>query len=325
MKQKNIDKDMNTNSIVNINPAFKFLCCPIDLELLEIEDDHLICTKCAASFHMKNNKAIIIDEAKSLFKNDVIFSMDDHRQFPESTGFKSQLRKLLPVNNESRDKSSAMTKIKKMMPDSPEVLIIGCGFSGGFYKSIFPDNLVLTDVTLQGDAEIACDGHSLPFFDNSFDLIIADQVLEHVANPWKVASEITRCLKVGGIVYSGIPFFFHIHGEPFDFQRFTPAGHMQLYPDFQTVELSLSGGPIGTFALSLLGISESIFKGKWVLRFFSFGIRLLTRPFAFIDKKFKYRKKSVSVPLGTIYIGKKDNFQRSPSQIFEEYNKLANF
>jgi len=247
------------------------------------------------------------------------------RLFSDSNGFKSKLRKLFPVNNESRDRTGAMLKIKRLLPDNPQVLIIGCGFSGSFYKSIFPDNLVLTDITLQGDAEIACDGHSLPFFDNSFDLIIADQVLEHVVNPWMVSSEITRCLKAGGVVYSGIPFFFHIHGEPYDFQRFTPAGHMQLFPDFQLVELSLSGGPVGTFALSMLGITESIFKNKWVRRFFSFTIRFLTRPFAFIDKKSRYHKKSVSVPLGTIFIGKKDGIHRSPSQIFEEYNKLASF
>jgi ubiquinone/menaquinone biosynthesis C-methylase UbiE len=99
--------------------------------------------------------------------------------------------------------------------------------------------LVLTDVTLLGDADIAADGHCLPFKTGVFDLVIADQVIEHVLKPNQVVEEMNRVLRVGGCVFSGIPFYFHCHGFPYDFQRYTPLGHRLLYPQCETVSLSL--------------------------------------------------------------------------------------
>jgi len=43
------------------------------------------------------------------------------------------------------------------------------------------------------------DGHKIPFADDSFDLVICTEVLEHVVNPEKVTSEIERVLKKKGI------------------------------------------------------------------------------------------------------------------------------
>ena len=45
---------------------------------------------------------------------------------------------------------------------------------------------------MQGDAE------SLPFPDNSFDLVISCECMEHVPNPKKMAREIARVLRAGG-------------------------------------------------------------------------------------------------------------------------------
>jgi len=42
-------------------------------------------------------------------------------------------------------------------------------------------------------------GESLPFADGHFDLVVCMDVLEHVADPEKLISEIGRCLKPGGL------------------------------------------------------------------------------------------------------------------------------
>jgi SAM-dependent methyltransferase len=64
---------------------------------------------------------------------------------------------------------------------------------------------------------------SLPYNDNTFDLVVTDQVLEHVCgDPFKAVEECRRVLKPGGIAIHTTPFLFQIHGYPSDYWRFTP-------------------------------------------------------------------------------------------------------
>ena len=59
--------------------------------------------------------------------------------------------------------------------------------------------------------------------DESFDFVLADQVLEHVAgDPFAAFRECHRVVKPGGIVVQTTCFFNMIHQHPTDFWRFTP-------------------------------------------------------------------------------------------------------
>lgn len=44
-------------------------------------------------------------------------------------------------------------------------------------------------------------GMDLPFADASFDITYSSNVLEHVSNPWRMADEMVRVTKPGGLVY----------------------------------------------------------------------------------------------------------------------------
>lgn len=59
------------------------------------------------------------------------------------------------------------------------------------------DDAVLSNPCLD-EAHVIRIGEPYPFADNSFDLILSDWVLEHVANPEEFAAEIGRVLKPGG-------------------------------------------------------------------------------------------------------------------------------
>ena len=57
-------------------------------------------------------------------------------------------------------------------------------------------------------------GEHLPFKDNSFDLVVSFQVLEHTQDPEQVLSEAIRVLKERGILYFNVPnhnFFWEAH------------------------------------------------------------------------------------------------------------------
>lgn len=68
----------------------------------------------------------------------------------------------------------------------------------------------------------------IPLPDGSVDLVITQEVLEHVADPFKAIQEIGRVLKPGGTLYVQLPFVIGYHPGPTDFWRFTREGIVRL-------------------------------------------------------------------------------------------------
>lgn len=70
-----------------------------------------------------------------------------------------------------------------------------------------PDARVLNNPYLD-EAKIGT-GESIPYEDESFDVVVADNVLEHLDNPIKVFDEVRRVLKPGGLFIAKTPNRFH--------------------------------------------------------------------------------------------------------------------
>jgi SAM-dependent methyltransferase len=58
----------------------------------------------------------------------------------------------------------------------------------------------------------------------TFDLIIAEQVFEHLLYPYKAARNIYSMLDAGGHLLITTPFLIKVHEEPFDCTRWTETG-----------------------------------------------------------------------------------------------------
>jgi SAM-dependent methyltransferase len=69
--------------------------------------------------------------------------------------------------------------------------------------------------------DVQVDAAHIPFAGNIFGAVICAELLEHVRHPQAVLSEVYRVLGPGGVVFITVPFLYRIHGDPYDFGRYT--------------------------------------------------------------------------------------------------------
>ena len=90
------------------------------------------------------------------------------------------------------------------IPRKFKVLEVGGGHNPHPRSNIIADKFVESNYHRSGDIKvykhqefIQADGEDLPFDDKEFDYVICNQVLEHVENPKKFISELSRVAKAG--------------------------------------------------------------------------------------------------------------------------------
>lgn len=114
------------------------------------------------------------------------------------------------------------------------LLDVGCGSKP--YRDFFQgvDEYVGLDIIESGhpdqkkSADVYYDGTAIPFDDDSFDIVMSTEVLEHVFEPDRFLAEAARVLKPGGRLFLTVPFAFPEHEQPYDFARYTEFGLVAL-------------------------------------------------------------------------------------------------
>ena len=107
------------------------------------------------------------------------------------------------------------------------ILDVGCGSMP--YRSLFPQSDYQGCDLVPATPEIAvCPADDLSFPEQSFDAVVAFQVLEHVPKPTRVMGELARVLRPGGVALVTVPFLFPFHASPQDYFRYTHQGVAEL-------------------------------------------------------------------------------------------------
>lgn len=103
----------------------------------------------------------------------------------------------------------------------------------------------------------AIDVHDLSAYpSDEFDVVVLDEILEHVERPWVATEQVRRILKTGGCLITSSPFMIAEHRIPRDYWRFTKDGLRVLLGGYSRVEAH-SWGNAGSVAYLMQGMMVS--------------------------------------------------------------------
>ncbi|MCZ7355843.1 MAG: class I SAM-dependent methyltransferase [Candidatus Methanoperedens sp.] len=153
------------------------------------------------------------------------------------------------------------------------MLDVGCGTKP--YRKVFVD-VVKEHIGIDYPSSISANKENknveiysilphLPFKNETFDTVLATEVLEHVSEPSAAFSEINRILKKNGVLILTAPQCWGLHETPQDYYRYTKFGlkYLSEKNSFEVIYIkplggffSLIGQRLSSFIFYLLAIDE---------------------------------------------------------------------
>lgn len=195
---------------------------------LKILNHSIICETCKNTYEVKNNK---------IFFTNKFF---DTQNWDKSELFDFDLfERVKKTNMPNIIHGPKISELRTYLNLNENQIALNLGGGKNKFEKIYNFDLGNYDnVDLIGNLE------TLPFVDNSVDLVISNSVLEHVENYNKVIDETYRILKPGGFFYLCVPCVSMRHHQ-IDFRRWTMPGLKKLLNDnnFNIIESGVCRGP----------------------------------------------------------------------------------
>ncbi|MBE0481782.1 MAG: methyltransferase domain-containing protein [Dehalococcoidia bacterium] len=292
----------------------QLLRCPACRAGLATPGGQLTCLNesCKCTYPVIDGIPVLINESSSIFSiNDFLgrkptFFRPRHRLLKFAI-------KLLPDIDKNFKAAKNLNYFARLLPkesERPVVVIIGASHAGRGTEALLSNpgiNCIESDVSFGPRTTLICDAHRLPFENNSIDGVIIQAVLEHVLDPYQCVREIHRVLKPQGLVYAESAFIQQVHGQRYDFTRFTHLGHRRLFRQFEEI----SSGAVGGTGMAL----------AWAYRYFLLSLvkshtaRLLVGAFArltafwlkYLDYLLIDRPASLDAASAFYFLGRKDD------------------
>ncbi len=285
----------------------KILVCPkCKTDTLSYQREVAVCSSCSSVYPVRNSAFYFTSQ-----NDDIIKKYDK-----EAGQFINRLKALIKkwpflfvfltyaIGNISYLGQKPKNTIKKLYGEySKDKIIINIG-SG--ITRVHPD-VVNLDIFPFKNVDIVADATSLPFKDNSVDMLISESTIEHTPNMERVIKEMRRVVKPGGFVYVSIPFLVPFHASPNDYTRLTHEGLKQQFYDFTPQKIGVLGGPASalvTLLMYFFALPFSIFS-EAVYNLATYFFMTILSPLRFLDLIFYLFPHSIEVSAMIYYIGKK--------------------
>ncbi|MDO9379197.1 MAG: methyltransferase domain-containing protein [Nocardioidaceae bacterium] len=131
---------------------------------------------------------------------------------------------------------------------APASVVLEVGAGTGFMEPVVKD-AIRDAVYIGGDiapterSGLVFDATAMPFGSSTVDIVLAVEVLEHMASPESMLAEAARVLRPGGHLIVTVPFMFGVH-DFHDYYRYTPLGLEELLGrhDLELTETKVRGG-----------------------------------------------------------------------------------
>jgi SAM-dependent methyltransferase len=301
--------------------------CPECLAAVKLSNERVICinSECSKEYPIVNDIPVLINQKNSVFSFDD-FKVDKATFFKKRGNFIEWLNKNSPSishNIAAKRNYTRLSELALKENSSARILVIGGSIAGQGFEVLSNNpafELVETDVSFGPRVGMICDAHDLPFVDCSFDIVIAQAVLEHVVDPIRCVGEIHRVLKSDGLVYAETPFMQQVHGGSYDFMRFTYRGHRRLFRQFHEVDAGISGGPGMALAWSWQYFLRSFARTKRGQMFLASLGRLSSFYLKYFDYLFKNTVAVHDAASGFYFIGKKSIAILNDKDLVGSYN-----
>jgi 2-polyprenyl-3-methyl-5-hydroxy-6-metoxy-1,4-benzoquinol methylase len=113
------------------------------------------------------------------------------------------------------------------LANSKNAVVLDYGAGNSPYKNIFVcEKYISADINQNNEGSIDYiinENGAIELADDSVDVVICLDVLEHVYNSDSVVNELYRVLKVDGVLLVSIPFIYREHEMPNDYYRYTSS------------------------------------------------------------------------------------------------------
>lgn len=148
------------------------------------------------------------------------------------------VKSVYATHNQSPRITEAVSRLLTQMGSEGRGLNVGAG------PTRLHPRLINLDLVSGSTIDVRAAAEYLPFSDEVFDLVVSQEVIEHVRNPFRAMQEMRRVLKKGGILYCQVPFIIGYHPGPTDFWRFTREGIRELVEqaDLECLEVTMAVG-----------------------------------------------------------------------------------
>ena len=121
------------------------------------------------------------------------------------------VRRIYANQNDSPAVKRTLDELLRGMPDAGTGLNVGAG------DTRLDSRLVNIDLFAGPDVRVLANGVRLPFRGASFDLVVSQEAVEHMNDPFAAVEEMGRVLRSGGRLYLQVPFIIGYHPNPTNF------------------------------------------------------------------------------------------------------------